>query len=219
MKKTRFLIALILLLAASPNVWAGTGLQYGIKAGVSFGDQTWNYSNELGQVNRDQRKGYAFGVFADWSLTPLLGLRPEVLYVQKGSQIQARTGSYPYLTGGTITFRDRVNYLSLLATAKLQFGGGPIGFYLIGGPRVDLKLNSNSTLASSDMQAILDSYKSTVPGLTFGVGAQSSLSPFGPIMLEFRYDYDSREAAKYVGNQANIVIDNKTYTILFGLLF
>jgi len=219
MKKTYVLIAIILLLTTASNVLSGTRPRYGIKAGISLADQTWEYRNLLGKVDRDQRKGLACGVFADLSFTPLVQFRPEVLYVQKGSQIKVLRTSYTGIPTGASTFKDRIDYLSLVAAFKLQLSHGPLGFYLLGGPRLDVKLSATSDFPDPTMQLILDAYKLTVPGLTLGIGFQGATGLFGPMMLEARYDYNPGEAARFVSTENVLEINNKSFSILVGLLF
>jgi hypothetical protein len=219
MRKTRILLAAILLIATSSTVSAVVRPKLGIKAGMAVANQQWEYNNILGNLDRDHSLGFVAGVFADLSLTPILSLCPEVLYVQKGSQIKAHYATYTDIDAGTITFTDRIDYLSLLLNVKLKAGGGPLGMYVFGGPRIDVKLSTRTDLPGEDIQRILDSYNSTVTGLTVGLGLQRALGNLGPVMVEARYDYDFQEAARYVGSEATLVIDNKALMVLVGLTF
>jgi len=220
MKKTTLMFAMLLLVVGSSNTRAGMHPQFGVKAGIALADQTWKYSNFLGTVARDTRTGLVVGAFADLSLGPILHLQPEALYVQKGDAVEVpiTSPSFPDPVG-TRTLRDRIDYLSLVAPVKLQATRGLLGFYLIGGPRLDLKLSTRSDIDGPDINAILDSYKSSVAGLTVGAGVQRSFGTFGPVLLEARYDYDLSDAAKHVGSEATLVIDNKEFSILVGLIF
>jgi len=217
MKKYGLIVLSAFLLLAAGTASAGSRPKLGVKAGLSFADQDWEYTNSLGKVDRGHRSGLAFGLFTDLPLTPVVQLRPEVLYVQKGSQIEL-----PYMTeagvpAGTVTSQDQIDYLSLVATAKFKKRAGPLGVYVFGGPRLDLKVSTSSDDESPAMEAVLDSYKSTVTGLTIGVGIERSFGAIGPVLVEARYDYDFSEAAKYVGDEATLTIDNKGFLILFGM--
>ncbi|MEW5796605.1 MAG: porin family protein [Candidatus Zixiibacteriota bacterium] len=219
MKRTLFTFG-ILAVTIATCASAGARPRLGIKAGMVWADQTWEYREILGAVERDTRTGLAFGPCVDVGLTPVFGLQAEALYVQKGNQLKVpiydQSSPVPI---GTRVFEDRITYLSLLASLKVQALGGPLGFYVLGGPRVDLKLGTDSDINDSDMDRILDSYQSTVAGATVGVGLQHAFGSFGPILLEARYDLDFSEAAKHVNDENTLTIDNKSFAILVGLVF
>jgi hypothetical protein len=59
---------------------------------------------------------------------------------------------------------------------------------------------------------------STVSGLTLGLGVDKAFGEFGPVLLEVRFDYDLNEAARYVGDEATLTIDNRSFSILVGLV-
>jgi hypothetical protein len=219
MTKTRILIAAILLIASSSTVSAVVQPKLGIKAGMAVANQQWEYNNILGHLDRNHSLGFAAGVFADLSPTSMLGIRPELLYVQKGSSVKVHYATYTGHNTDTETLADRVDYMSLSLDVKLAVGHGPLGYYAFCGPRLDVKLSTRTDVPGEDIQGILDSYNSTVTGLTFGLGLQRALGKLGPVMIEARYDYDFQEAARYVGSEATLVIDNKALMVLVGLTF
>jgi hypothetical protein len=217
MRKMSVLLAALLMVVAIQSASAGLRPNYGIKAGLVLADQDWEYDNILGSLERDCRTGFAAGVFIDFALVPNLGLRPEVLYVQKGSRVDVRHLRYDDIYGSTTTFTDRIDYLSFVLNVKLKTGNGPFGLYVFGGPRVDLKAGTSTDAPDANLEDILDSYKSTVNGLTFGLGLERALGGIGPVLLEARYDYDFGEAARHVGSEATLTIDNRSFAVLVGL--
>jgi len=218
MKKTAMSFGLFLLLVSS-SVSAAASPRYGIKAGLAGANQNWEYSNVLGKVNRDHRTGMAVGVFLDLPLKQSFQFRPEALYVQKGSQIDVTHMTYAGVPQGMTTIKDRIDYLSLRATARVKTAAGPLGLYFLGGPRLDLKMGASSDIDSPEMDAILDAYKSSVVGLTMGLGIEGALRAKGSLFVEVCYDFDFGEAAKYVGDEATLTIDNKAVLLMIGMAF
>lgn len=219
MNRIRVVVVVLAMLVLACTTTSATGpIKFGVKAGWSFAKQTWEYARYLGTVERDQRTGLAAGLFADMAVTPAVGLRGEFLYVQKGNQVEV-----PYRTyagpAGTLTFKDRIDYLSIVATGKLNLTRQPVGVYLLAGPRLDIKLSTSSDIDSPATDSLIDSYKATVPGLTFGGGLEKTVGSFGTVLLEFRYDYDFADAIKYVGTENGVTIKNDGFQVLAGLRF
>jgi len=218
MKKTA-ISAVVISLVVGLSISAAAVPRYGIKAGLTGANQTWEYSNVLGTMNRNHRTGMVVGAFLDLPRIQGLLLRPEVLYVQKGSQVDVMHTSYAGVPQGTITLKDRIDYLSLRATARVKTSAGPLGFYFLGGPRIDLKIGTSSDIDSPEMETILDAYKSSVAGVTVGLGLEGALGPKGSLFVEVCYDLDFGEAAKYVGDEATLTIDNRAVLVMVGMAF
>ncbi|MCX6833728.1 MAG: outer membrane beta-barrel protein [candidate division Zixibacteria bacterium] len=218
MKKTA-MFAVVVLLTIGLSVSAATSPRFGVKAGLTGANQNWEYSNVLGTVNRNHRTGMAVGVFLDLTRIQGLLLRPEALYVQKGSQIDVMHVTYAGVPQGSTTLKDRIDYLSLRATARVKTSAGPLGLYFLGGPRLDLKIGTSSDIDSPDMETILNAYKSSVVGVTLGLGLEGALGAKGSLFVEACYDLDFGDAAKYVGDEATLTIDNRAVLVLVGMAF
>jgi hypothetical protein len=209
MKKTA-MFAVVILLVIGSSVSAAVSLRFGIKAGLTGANQNWEYSNVLGTVNRNHRTGMAVGVFLDLPRIQGLQLRPEVLYVQKGSQIEVMHMTYAGVPQGAITLKDRIDYLSLRATARVKTSAGPLGLYFLGGPRLDLKIGTSSDIDSPEMETIFNAYKSSVAGVTLGLGLEGALGAKRSLFVEACYD---------VGDEATLTIDNRAVLVLVGMAF
>lgn len=218
MKKT-VVFAVVVLLVIGSSVSAAAGPRFGVKAGLVGANQNWEYTNILGTVNRNHRTGMVVGAFLDLPRIQGLLLRPEALYVQKGSQIDVMHVSYDGVPQGTVTLKDRIDYLSLRATARVKTSAGPLGFYFLGGPRLDFKIGTSSDIDSPEMETIFDAYKSSVAGVTVGLGLEGSLGPKGSLFVEACYDLDFGDAAKYVGDEATLTIDNRAVLFTVGMAF
>ena len=219
MSKISSSVVLVILLVVVTAATAGARPAFGFKSGLVGADQTWEYSNILGTVGRDHRLGLAAGLFVNVPLAEHLQFVPEALYVQKGSQVEVTHMTYTGVPDGTETYKDRIDYLSLGAIVKLRTSAGSLGLYFLGGPRVDLKIGTSSALNSSDIDVILDAYKSSVAGFTAGLGIDGGLGANGLLFGEVCYQHDFSEAAKYVGEEATLTIDNRTILFLVGVTF
>lgn len=193
---------------------------FGIKGGLSFSDQDWDYSETPDLIEPDHLTGVALGVFIDFPLTSFASLRPEALYVRKGNSMDfIRTNDFGEILG-TDTYKDRIDYLSLLVTAKIKT---PIKFvgdwYVLGGPRLDFKINTNSDMNSDEWNLIMDSYKDAVPGLTLGLGMDKQLGTSWGVLLEARYDLDLGNEMELNTSFNDIEIKSKSLMILAGITF
>jgi hypothetical protein len=207
------LFGMFLMAALAVDTCARTAL--GIKLGLVSADQTWEHSI-LGEVNPDHRLGMAFGLFAKLPIASVLEIRPGALYVQKGSQMKVTGMPEVGLPVVTRVCKERIDYLSLEAIAKVKVTDKTSPLYLFGGPRLDFKVGASTELASD---VILDAYHSTVAGLRFGVGAERTLGVRGSLFAEVCYDYDFGEAAKWVGEEVTLTIDNRAVLVLVGVAF
>ena len=204
----------VLISVLSGSVGAGQ-VQFGVKAGLSRAGQTWEY--RLGTREHDHRFGFAFGNFADIPLTPILALRLDALYVQKGSQVLVRTVGYPGVPSQYLMFKDRIDYLSLSLTGKANLLSGPVGIYLMGGPRLDIKVGGEFELTHGLLSDSL--YNSTVTGLVLGGGVEIAVSPCRLVLMEFRYDHDLTDAGEYPTGGGDLIIKSNSFQILAGLRF
>jgi hypothetical protein len=220
MFKRNVVIVLAVLLCALPSAIAQTKPGFGIKGGIALSNQDWEYSDGFDPGDRDRINGLAFGVFTDFALTPVVTLRPEALYVQKGSQMDFPVTDEANDQIGTVTYKDQIDYLSVLVTAKVQpplITG--LDFYFLGGPRLDFKVSADSDDTSAVMTTIIDSYKDVVTGLTFGVGLERKIGPTAKLLLEVRYDLDLSDAMVLDNSVNDLYIDNKTFAVLAGISF
>ena len=206
---TKF-VAMLLYLVFAPTLMAQ---DWGLKAGLSVSDQTYDYSVAGLNVDRLNQSGMAAGIFINLNFSPLTSVRFGVDYIQKGSAIEAdlTTPQSPTVIG-TIRFEDRVEYLSfnLLATPAL-IKVPPISPYLIIGPRVDVLISSNTyieTLSSENL-------KSSIIGASVGVGFKFSIAPASSLFLEAVYQPDFSDTFKI----STLTIKNKSFLISAGLMF
>jgi hypothetical protein len=209
-----FLIPFILF------VWPFTPAQargLGAKVGFAFANQSYDYTNDAMEFDSDYRTGLAIGLFKDLALAPSLALRGEALYIQKGFKISALATDYE---GNPLTkdFQYRMDYLSFSLMAKATM---PSGTYLIGGPRLDLKLGTEDDgLILNDLE---DKFETTVFGLSLGVGQELTFIPQFGLFIEGMYHLDLAKLYERAGTVAEDgaleSVKNKTFTLSAGVKF
>jgi hypothetical protein len=110
-------------------------LTVGIMAGVNYA--TVNQDPELGDVEFDHRVGLLAGGFLDVRLNDVFSIEPEVLYSQKGAEVQG-TGSNSDSEG---TFK--LDYIEVPVLLKFWVPVTNSGFrpFLFAGPAVGFEVN------------------------------------------------------------------------------
>lgn len=198
MKKTILLLCLAFGLSQISNAQ----INFGIKAGVNYnnnGDATFSSTGSDLINGADSKSGFHAGVWFRGKL-PLIGLylRPEIVYTQVKSE-------YLYKNNSTNYQFKKLDVPVLLGKKVLGFANvfiGPSFQYIL-----DDKF-SFSNLSSDDFD------KFSV-GMQMGFGVE-----FGSLGIDVRWERGlSNTEAKFVDNNTNINIDNRTNQIIFGLSY
>ena len=112
----------LILLAGVASAANAQQARFGVKAGVNLANATGN-----GSTGGNYRAGFAVGLMGDFSFSDLLSLHPELLYSQKGYQLEER--------GATVQVRSRYVDVPVLLRVKadgLFFEGGLQAGFLVG---------------------------------------------------------------------------------------
>ncbi len=191
----------------------------GAKVGFAFANQAYNYSEGDIKFDSDYRTGLAIGLFKDLALAPSLALRGEALYIQKGFKISAlATDPEGNPLPQTRDYKYRMDYLSFSVMAKATL---PSGTYLIGGPRLDLKLGTaDDDLIPDELE---DKFESTVFGLSLGVGQELTFIPQFGLFIEGMYHLDLAKLYERTGTASEDgaleSVKNKAFTLSAGIKF
>jgi len=224
------LVAVVLLLGTS--ALAQTPLKLGIKAGLSFYDQTYDINVDGASFDPGTGTGFSVGLMGDYAVTPLLAVRTELSYVQKGSKTQAEvfilTGDPPAFVVDTFVVKDRVDYVSASVIGRFSLPLLDQGFYLLAGPRLDVRVNDEYTIDGAiDEERISTGrdYESTVFGATLGLGYQFSKGPLPKVFVAADYHLDFTDAftqdssdPEKVGSP-DYTIRNRTILVTVGMRF
>jgi hypothetical protein len=164
----------VLALAATAATAAPASAQsvsYGILAGASFSDM----------MNTDftatTSTGFAGGFYAGIPLKTSLVLEPELLYTNKGANIEGASATV------------NLNYIEIPVLLRYNFNpdGGPFAYV---GPYVGFNMDCNTTTPLATVNCSDASVNAnTVFGGALGVGFQKSAWGF-----DLRYEYDFTDA-------------------------
>ena len=196
--RTCFFFAL--LLAAAPAL--AQSPSFGLKAGLNVssthsGSETSETLESIEGIDRRPRLGFVGGVTLDVPLTPVLGLRTEALYAQKGHQIDYDLvleiiDGDDLVTNGALT--ARIDYLELPVLLSAVFpvwDGLEIG--LQGGVAPALKLNTSTGCSGFEERGGCEEFLSVadfeVTGIkSFDLGGALGLTiGAGPFAVDARY--------------------------------
>lgn len=168
--KKRILFLAIVLFCLSTVSFAQ--FKYGIKGGLVIANQKWSASGI--SITPDGRNGAAVGAFFKFQLADNFALQPELLYVMKGTNLDAEMFDGEF--GQKVSLKH--DYLSVPVIAKLYSGG----FNVQAGPSFDFLVSSKVT-ANGMEEDVKDSFKGFDLGLAIGLGYDF---PMG-LMFEARY--------------------------------
>ncbi|PXY44981.1 porin family protein [Flavobacterium hydrophilum] len=151
----------------------------GIRGGLNF--------STLSNVEDNSSKtDFYLGGLVNIKFNKYFSLQPEITYSRQGDE-----GRY-FEDGRTYSEKYELNYITLGAVAKFNFGGS--GFHILGGPSLDFKVDDN--YINSDPEnfdlAIVGGVGYTLPnGLTFEARVkQGLLDIYGYEGVDDDYYYD-----------------------------
>ena len=169
MKKAVLVSVVLLVLAGlvSAPVAAATKINFGLKAGVSFSDNSW--SDDDGTEKALVRP--AFGVFAVINLSPYLAIQPEVNYLTTGEW-----------WSDFIKVVETFNYIHIPVLVKARLiKEGKIVPVVFAGPAVSFLLSAKE--AGDDVKAF---FRSVDFGADFGAGAELAAGNM-KVIFDVRY--------------------------------
>lgn len=213
-------IILLALQLICPDI-ARAQFYIGAKAGIALADQKFEYSGVQFDREIGLRTGIGIGLFVDHPLAPRLGFRLEADYLQKGYKEEfTLTDEFGDIVG-TDTYHARVDMLSLNLLARASL---PSGTYALAGPRIDIKLGESDDFPGGAIpQELEDKYKSTIAGLTFGLGQEFKLLQKGSVFLEAQYHLDLGKLYDEPPDPDETFsltsIENRSFAIFAGIRF
>jgi hypothetical protein len=208
--KQKWLFVLAAFLSVASTTHAQLVRSYGIRLGTVAANQSWKYA-DTPELTTSERWGITGGVYIELLDLPLVSVIGEIQYTQKGMRfsVPVTTEAQPYGTGQFITESPKVDYLSVPVLAKVRLSFPAITPYLIAGPRADLLLSKKG----DGFDAVVDKFKSTDVGGTFGLGVElHTLLPVG-LLAEIRYNPSFRDAFK----NEFLSVRNHSFDFLVGL--
>jgi hypothetical protein len=208
--KEKWFFMLAAFLSAASMTHAQLVRSYGIKLGTVAANQSWKYT-DTPELTANERWGVTGGVYIELLDLPLVSVVGEIQYTQKGMTftLPVTTELQPEGTGQFITQSPKVDYLSVPVLAKVRLPLPAVNPYVIAGPRADLLLSKKG----NGFDAVVDKFKSTEVGGTFGLGVElHTLLPVG-LLAEIRYNPSFRDAFK----NEFLSVRNHSFDFLVGL--
>lgn len=211
MRKSKWVIAACLVAVIATNRPAlGQALSLGVKAGATFATISGDNIEDLA----GNRTGLSVGGFANFPISSVISLQPEVLFVQKGSEVQ-EDGADAELS---------LSYLEVPLLARFSFPTtAPIHPYFFAGPTVSFKVGcsvgGSTDGVSFDVDCDQDSLQAfsveteTLDfGLIGGVGAGFGLGA-GEALVDVRYNF----GLSGVFDGPDVVeVKNRVLTLMLG---
>jgi opacity protein-like surface antigen len=179
----------------------------GFKVGGISASQSFDYSLDF-SLPIDNRWGWNIGGFVEFFQHPNLSLLTELHYIQKGYSLSlpVTTADQPEGTGAYITFKPRLDYVSLPILVRLRFETGSVTPYVLVGPRFDFMMSQIDNAIT---------YSGTDKGMTFGGGVQFPVSPSSQLLVEGRFSPSFGNAFQ----NPNLTVKNKSFEMFVGMSF
>ncbi|MCK9281008.1 MAG: PorT family protein [Melioribacteraceae bacterium] len=211
MKKTIFVI--LILFIGSSLTYSQVLPKFGLKAGLNIANHTWDYKGLfLGGIDWDYNYGLTIRAFSEFGFGDHFALQGELGYSRKGNKkdIPLTTSDYPDGNGQYISIENNIDYISVVALAKLSLFKGPISPYIIGGPQMNFFVGNNG---SDWFKDIYEDFNSGVLGISIGAGVEFNISPVN-VFVEYRYERDLADSYP----QDILEIYNFSHAIMFGIV-
>lgn len=219
------LIAITLVVFSPSSLLAqeATNIQSGIKVGIGLAKWTGEDATSKGQWNpgASYERTVAFGLFIGVSISDLMTLQPEVVYLRKSTSYLAGRRRYYYI----------IDYLDvpILAIFKLA-RSAKISPSLYAGPTISFKLNSEWE-PTPEVSIYSRPELKNVNFIDFGVTVGASLG-FGISRLRMSFDVRITQGISNItGNQPEFTdpeelilggrqdLKNRVIYIMLGLAF
>jgi len=212
-----FVAAISLVLTTT--VIVAQPVSVGVKGGVAVNDQHFEYGSQTFQLDVDRAIGLNFSLQIERKISPFVSVRIDAGWIQKGFKETINLVDESANPIGTKDAGARINYASFALLLKRAL---PSSTYFVAGPRVDIKLSVSDDELDLLPQVVEEGLKSTVFGLTVGVGQEFSVPALGALFVEVQYlrdltDLYSRGPIAETKVGTLLSIDNQAITFLVGL--
>lgn len=190
--------ALALVVMSAPGAANAQSFELGVKGGVCFATLPAladGIDNEFFAVEARYAAGVTVGGAFTFGLTDMLAIQPEVLFVQKASNLELTGRPFDPLPLDT-NLRNSLNYLEFPVLARVAIGGA--GFHLLAGPSLNVSLENWDYIEALDI------------GLVIGAGFYGQL-----ITVEGRYEEGLVDTGlAWLDDEP---VRNRAFLMLFGV--
>lgn len=159
----KFILSLGLLVGIASAAHAQTGVRFGLKAGANYTSVTADNTDAI-----ESKIGLQAGALANFGLSDLISIQPEVLYSQKGYQLEADSD-----------IKLKLNYIDIPVLVKVNADG----LFFEAGPQLGILAGAKITDGDDD-EDVKDGYNTVDFGYVAGLGYQAESGP----MIGLRYN-------------------------------
>ncbi|UCC81190.1 MAG: PorT family protein [Candidatus Zixiibacteriota bacterium] len=181
MKRTGFLLILILIISFTTNSAFAQLTGVGIKVGAGFANLQGSDVNQ----SMDSKTGFSGGAFVTYAFHEIIAIQPEVLYVFKGTKFTNTVLGYGTVEGEVIL--DYLEIPILIKATPPMTGNFKPNIFI--GPSFGILTNAKlkiDTPPGYATRSIKEDMSSTDIGLSFGAGVEFELTQ-GAITFDGRY--------------------------------
>ncbi len=191
--KRLIMITFAVVLAAFASTASAERITGGIKAGANFGD----FAGDDKPENLSTRTAFQGGGFIQCPINQRLGVRGEVLYVQKGAE-----GDFLTDDGDIHTALYKLDYIDIpvLFVANFPAGDSKFGFNVFAGP--SFNFNVSAKAAVEEHGTLDQDVKSFEFGAAVGAGATYAFETCS-LLADVRYSMGVTSASDHTGDTTN----------------
>lgn len=184
---------------------------FGIKIGLSSTSQSFSFT-DTSSFDTRRRIGPEFGFFAERKLFGRANISVSAKLVEKGMVRHFDVYNDDKVNPQFISkeeIANNANYVSLALLTKFYLSSKRISYYLIAGPRVDIKYGSKE---ESGLSKYYDGFNAVVMGGSIGVGVGYGGQYGGQLFIEIIYNPDFQKAF----SDPELKVENSSISFLFG---
>lgn len=183
------------------------------RIGIKGGATSYQTTTEFGGIEStsDSKIGFTAGLFAEFALSNIISIQPEVLYVQKGGEDNDEDFGDSAMT---------LSYVDVPLLLKLNVPlEGSVKPYAIGGPYVGYLIDATDDF-EGESEDIKDFFEDLNYGVMFGAGVN-----IGSFHIDIRYDmglaniYAGNEEFDEFFGEGNFVVDFSGLMLTAGISF
>jgi opacity protein-like surface antigen len=189
---------------------AAPGMHFGVHAGVNFASESFGGPAGWTAPNTGSATGFLAGALLEAPITDLLGIQPELNFVQKGTK------------DATGTNTTKLNYIEIPVFVKAKWNFNGFKPFVGAGPSLGFLLSVSDTAGSQNLK---DKAKSIDFGLQFALGAAYAVTESLDVFVDARYNLgltnvmDGAKAYAGAANADQYTAKNKGFQITAGVMF
>lgn len=194
-KLTTFMLTAALVAFFSSSAFAQEGAEEAMKKDATSNLQigltglanysTFAYQNEIDEATDDgtgYKLGFGGGLRAIYNFTPMFGIQPEILFTQRGAEVEIDTQALSVESSTTLNYVQ----VPILARFNVPAGGDMITPKIVAGPTVGYFLSGTAEVGENEADIESDDVNSIDIGAAAGVGADFGVGP-GSLSVDLRY--------------------------------